>query len=258
MRGYGEFGPSFSNDIGRNIKYFPSMQELRDFSTVQTIAVMALPLVMAIVLHEVAHGFVAWRKGDDTAKMLGRLSLNPIVHIDLFGTIILPIVFFASTGMLFAFAKPVPVNFMALRRPKEDMVWVAAAGPFTNVVLELISALGIKLFAAVYPDTNSYITFMNISKIPVDASPVIFPLVGMLYYSVLLNVILAIINLIPIPPADGGRIMVGILPHKAAMAYARIEPFGIILLIILIMFDPFGVTHRLLTPLISTLVGLLL
>ncbi|MBI3794867.1 MAG: site-2 protease family protein [Nitrospinae bacterium] len=234
------------------------MQELREFSTVQTITVMALPLVFAIVLHEVAHGYVAWRKGDDTARVMGRLSLNPLVHIDLFGTIILPLVFFYSTGMLFAFAKPVPVNFMALRRPKEDMVWVAAAGPGTNVVLALLSALGIKLMTAAFPETSPYIAFMNVSKIPLDASPVLFPLVGMLYYSVILNVILAIINLIPIPPADGGRIMVGLLPRNAAIAYSRIEPFGMILLIILIMFDPFGVTHRVLSPLISTLVGLLL
>jgi Zn-dependent protease len=160
--------------------------------------------------------------------------------------------------MLFAFAKPVPVNFMALRRPKEDMVWVAAAGPGTNIAIAIVSALAIKIIGAFFGDTYLYITFMNQSLIPSNASPVLFPLIGMLYYSVILNVILAIINLIPIPPADGGRIMVGLLPLRAAQSYARIEPFGMILLIILIMFDPFGVTHRILSPLISSIVGVLL
>jgi Zn-dependent protease len=234
------------------------MPDLREFSTVQTIAVMALPLVLAIVLHEVAHGYMAYFKGDNTAKVMGRLSLNPLVHIDLFGTIILPLVFFYSTGMLFAFAKPVPVNFMALRRPKEDMVYVAAAGPMTNIGLAVLSAIGIRVIGAFFHDAYLYITFMNQSMIPSNASPVLFPIIGMLYYSVILNVILAIINLIPIPPADGGRIMVGLLPRKAAMAYSQIEPFGLILLMVLILFDPFGLVHRVISPLISTIVGFLL
>lgn len=234
------------------------MPEVREFSTVQTIAVMAIPLVLAIVLHEIAHGYVAFLKGDDTAKAMGRLSLNPLVHVDFFGTIVLPLVFFYSTGMLFALAKPVPVNFFNLRRPKEDMVWVAAAGPGTNLALALVSALLIKIITAVFPETDLYIGFMNQSLIPSTASAVLFPIVGMLYYSVVLNVILAIINLIPIPPADGGRIMVGLLPLKAANAYNKIEPIGIILLIVLIMFDPFGVTHKILGPIITTIVNLLI
>jgi Zn-dependent protease len=234
------------------------MPDVREFSTIQTIAVMAIPLVMAIVLHEVAHGYMAYMKGDTTAKALGRLSLNPLVHIDPFGTIILPLVFFYTTGMLFAMAKPVPVNFMALRRPKEDMVWVAAAGPGINLVLAILSALGIKIIGAVFPETYQYLMFMNQSLIPNTASPVLFPIVGMLYYSVLLNVILMIINLIPIPPADGGRIAVGLLPRKLAAMYARIESIGIILLIVIIMFNPFGVTHRVLGPLITTIVNILI
>ncbi|MBI5179428.1 MAG: site-2 protease family protein [Nitrospinae bacterium] len=234
------------------------MPEVREFSTIQTIAVMAIPLVLAIVLHEIAHGYVAYLKGDDTAKMMGRLSLNPLVHVDFFGTIVLPLVFFYSTGMLFALAKPVPVNFFNLRRPKEDMVWVAAAGPGTNLALAIVSALLIKAITAVFPETDLYIGFMNQSLIPSTASMVLFPIVGMLYYSVVLNVILAIINLIPIPPADGGRIMVGLLPLKAANAYSKIEPIGILLLIVLIMFNPFGITHKILGPIITTIVNLLI
>lgn len=223
----------------------------------QTIAVMALPLIFAIVLHEIAHGYMAYRKGDDTALRLGRLSLNPIHHIDPFGTILLPLVFFFSTGMLFAMAKPVPVNFFALRRPKEDMVWVAAAGPGTNLLLALFSALLIWVAGFFDSQTDYYIAFMNQKLIPADASPIMFPIIGMLYYSVLLNVILAVINLIPIPPADGGRIMVGLLPHKAAAAYSRIEPVGVILLMVIILFDPLGIVRHVIWPLIEGIVNLL-
>lgn len=233
------------------------MPSVREFSSVQTIAVMALPLILAIVLHEVAHGYMAYRKGDDTAMRLGRLSLNPVAHIDPFGTILLPLVFFFSTGMLFAMAKPVPVNFFALRRPKEDMVWVAAAGPGINLLLALVSALLIWVFDIAYPQTDYYIAFMNQKLIPLDASPIMFPIIGMLYYSVWLNVILAVFNLIPIPPTDGGRIMVGLLPHKAAAAYARIEPVGIILLMVLVIFDPFGILRHFLWPIIETIINLL-
>lgn len=229
----------------------------REFSSVQTISVMALPLIFAIVLHEVAHGYMAYRKGDDTAMRMGRLSLNPIHHIDPFGTILLPLVFFFSTGMLFAMAKPVPVNFFALRRPKEDMVWVAAAGPGTNLLLALASAFAIWVSGHIYPPTYDYINYINLRRIPLDASPVMFPIIGMLYYSVWLNVILAVFNLIPIPPTDGGRIMVGLLPHKAAAAYARIEPFGIILLIVIVMFDPLGIIRYVVWPVIEHIINFL-
>ncbi len=234
------------------------MPELNEFSTVQTITVMALPLVFAIVLHEIAHGYVAYYKGDDTARRLGRLSLNPIVHIDFFGTIVLPLVFFLSTGMLFAMAKPVPVNFLALRRPKEDMVWVAAAGPGTNLLLALFSAAMIRLIGYFHPEVDLYIDLIEARRLSPGVSPIIFPIIGMLYYSVVLNVVLAIINLIPIPPADGGRIAVGLLPHRAAVAYSRIEPFGIILLMIIIFFDPVGIVSNIIWPLIATIVAFLI
>jgi Zn-dependent protease len=206
----------------------------------------------------VAHGYVAWRKGDDTARMLGRLSLNPLVHIDPFGTVILPLVFYFSFGFIFAFAKPVPVNFLALRRPKEDMVWVAAAGPATNFALAGLSVLILKILEVVFPDTTANLTFVMSSHIPSSASPVLFPIIGMLYFSVVFNSILALINLIPIPPADGGRIMVGLLPQKAAIAYSRIEPFGMILLIVLIMFDPLGIVHEVISLLLGNIVRILL
>ena len=234
------------------------MRGVIEFSSIQLIAVMAIPLIMAIVLHEVAHGWVARLKGDDTAYRQGRLTLNPLAHIDPFGTVLLPILFFISTGMLFAMAKPVPVNFMNLSRPKEDMVWVAAAGPGTNMILALLSALAIRLLKVFSDDVDLYLAYIPQRLMPADASMLLFPIVGMLWFSVLLNVILAIINLIPIPPADGGRIAVGLLPHKQAAAYSRIEPIGIFLIIFIVMFNPMGVTHKVIWPLIMFFVNLLI
>ena len=234
------------------------MHSVRELGSIQLIAVMAIPLILAIVLHEVAHGWVARLKGDDTAYRMGRLTLNPLAHIDPFGTVLLPILFFLSTGMLFAMAKPVPVNFMNLSRPKEDMVWVAAAGPGTNMIIALLSALAIRVIKVFSSDVDLYLAYIPQRLMPVDASMVLFPIVGMLWFSVLLNVILGIINLIPIPPADGGRIAVGLLPHKQAAAYARIEPIGIFIIIFIVMFNPMGVTHRVIWPLIMFFVDLLI
>lgn len=233
------------------------MQELREFSTLQVIIVMAVPLVLAIVLHEIAHGYTAFLKGDDTAKLMGRLTLNPIMHIDPVGTVLLPLLFFYSTGMLFAFAKPVPVNFMNLHRPKEDMVWVAAAGPLTNFVLAVLSGLGLKVVSIFSPNVDIYIEFINQRLMPPEYSMIVFPLVGMLYFSVILNVVLGVINLIPIPPADGGRIVVGLLPQRESDIFARIESVGLILLIAVLMFNPFGITHGVIWPIIESIVGML-
>jgi Zn-dependent protease len=221
------------------------------------IAVMALPLVMAIVLHEIAHGYVAYLKGDSTARDMGRLTLNPLAHIDPFGTILMPLIFFYSMGVLFAFAKPVPVNFMNLHRPKEDMVWVAAAGPGMNLFLAIISAICIHLISYAAPETKEYIAYINNRLMPTDYSIILFPLVGMLYFSVILNVVLAVINLIPIPPADGGRIVAGLLPPKQAAIYSQIEPFGLLILVGIIMFNPLGITHRVIWPIIISIVELL-
>ena len=248
----------FFSDKPAHLLYFVQMQGIKEISSIQLIAVMIVPLVFAIVLHEVAHGWMARLKGDDTAYRMGRLTLNPIAHIDPFGTVLLPILFFISTGMLFAIAKPVPVNFMNLTRPKEDMVWVAAAGPGTNMVLALLSAFALRILKLFSDDVEVYLAFVPQGFMPTNASMILFPIVGMLWFSVVLNVVLAIINLIPIPPADGGRIAVGLLPRKQAAAYSRIEPVGIFLIIFIVMFNPMGVTDKIIWPLIMWIVGLLI
>ncbi|MBI5814741.1 MAG: site-2 protease family protein [Nitrospinae bacterium] len=225
---------------------------------IQTISVMAIPVVLAVTLHEVAHGYMAHLKGDDTAKIMGRLTLNPLAHVDIFGTVILPIVFYATTGFLFAYAKPVPVNFFNLRSPKRDMVWVSAAGPLTNVILAVISAFAIKGIGWLYPESLLEV-YANIQGGGAGAgSVVIVPVIYMLYFSVLLNTILAVINLIPIPPADGGRIVVGLLPEPHSSSYARIEPFGMFLLIFILFFNPLHIIDVTIHPLIRWVLDLLL
>jgi len=226
----------------------------------QKISVMALPIILAVVLHEYAHGWVASRKGDQTARMMGRLTLNPIVHIDLFGTIILPILFYISSGFLFAFAKPVPVNFWNLRRPKEDMVWVAAAGPGMNLVLAAISAFLIHLIIKFVPGISEAVSSQGnpFSVGNVFGGSFFVPILFMLIFSVQINVILAMINLIPIPPADGGRIMVGLLPRAQSNALSRIEPIGIFLIIGILIFNPLGILNLTLYPVIHGIIGMLL
>ncbi|RMF93885.1 MAG: site-2 protease family protein [Nitrospinota bacterium] len=213
---------------------------------VQRISIMAIPLILAVTLHEVAHGWVADRRGDPTARLMGRLSLNPLVHVDLFGTVILPLLLlFSQAGILFGYAKPVPVNFRNLQDPKRDMIWVAGAGPATNLLLALLSALLLQGLLSLYqgPFWNEF--FFR-------------PLSQMAFISVRLNVLLAIINLIPIPPADGGRILVGILPHRQARLVSSVEPVGMVLLMIVIFFDPFRVFSHGIVPVIDGLTTLLL
>lgn len=194
------------------------------------ILLIALPLLVAVILHEVAHGWVADRLGDPTARQMGRLTLNPLAHIDPIGTVLMPIFLMLTTGFFFGYAKPVPVNFWNLRDPKRDMVWVAAAGPATNIALAIVCGL---LYRAV-PD--------NVGGL--------LPLATIVALSVQLNVLLAIFNLLPIPPADGGRILVGLLPNGQAELVSRVEPFGMFILMFLIFFDPLGIFSRGLWPLI--------
>ncbi len=212
----------------------------------QRVSIFALPLILAVTLHEVAHGWVAYKLGDPTAKQMGRLSLNPLVHVDLFGTVLLPLLLlFSGSGILFGYAKPVPVNFWNLRNPKRDIIWVAGAGPATNLVLALFSALLFHLLTGLYRGGIWSDFFSR-------------PLLEMAFMSVQLNVLLAIINLIPIPPADGGRILVGILPNRQAQMVSSIEPVGMILLMIVIFFNPLGVYSRVIRPLIYGLTALFL
>lgn len=180
---------------------------------IQLIAIAAIPVLFAITLHEAAHGYVARHFGDMTAYQQGRISLNPIRHIDLVGTILLPLLTLALGGILFGWAKPVPVNFGALRRPKQDMLWVAIAGPASNLVMALFWGLMIKV-AWMFP--GGYYTE---------------PLLEMAQIGVKINAILMVLNLLPLPPLDGGRVAVSLLPHRQAYQLSRIEPYGMFILI---------------------------
>ena len=214
---------------------------------IQRIAILALPIIFAVTLHEIAHGWVANKLGDPTARLMGRLTLNPLAHIDPFGTIILPLLLvFSSAGLLFGYAKPVPVNSRNLRNPKRDMIWVAAAGPATNLLLATVSALLFRLL----------ITFA-LSEKGIEAF-LLIPLKEMMKASVQINILLAVINFVPIPPADGGRIAVGVLPRHLAEPYSRVEPYGMLLLMVLIFFDPFGIYRQVVWPFIRMLYNILL
>ncbi|MFQ5617914.1 MAG: site-2 protease family protein [Rhodospirillales bacterium] len=177
-------------------------------------AVWTIPILLAITLHEAAHGWVALRLGDDTAYRLGRVTFNPFRHIDPFGTVLLPaLLLFASGGrMMFGFAKPVPVNFARLRRPRQDMVLVAAAGPATNLALAVVSAALFHGVPYLSGDVARWV-FQNLDN------------------SLWINLLLCVLNLLPIPPLDGGRIAVGLLPAPLAMRLARLERLGIIVIL---------------------------
>jgi Zn-dependent protease len=180
---------------------------------IQLIAIAAIPVLFAITIHEAAHGYVARHFGDMTAYQQGRISLNPIRHIDPVGTILLPLLTLALGGILFGWAKPVPVNFGALRHPKKDMLWVAIAGPASNLLMALFWGLMIKI-AFMFP--GGYFTE---------------PLLEMAQIGVKINAILLVLNLLPLPPLDGGRVAVSLLPHRQAYQLSRIEPYGMFILI---------------------------
>jgi Zn-dependent protease len=182
----------------------------------QIASVAAIPIILAITLHEAAHGYVAKMFGDSTAYRLGRVSLNPVRHIDPIGTVALPLLTLAMGGMLFGWAKPVPVDFGKLHHPKRDMLWVAAAGPAANLAMAIFWVLMVKL--AFMEFTGSFS----------------LPLALMGAAGVLVNAIFMVLNLLPIPPLDGGRIVVSLLPHKQAYQFARIEPYGFFIIIALL------------------------
>jgi Zn-dependent protease len=197
-------------------------------SIVQGIAIYALPVIFAITMHEAAHGYVARHYGDFTAHAAGRISLNPVRHIDLIGTIIVPLTLFIlskltmGAGFLFGWAKPVPVNFTNLHRPKRDMLWVAAAGPAANLLMAIFWALVIK-FGLAIPE-SSFAT----------------PMILMGIAGIQINVILMVLNLLPLPPLDGGRMAVSLLPQRIAQHFARIEPYGFIILLLLLFSGVLG------------------
>jgi len=229
-------------------------------SFLHRISIEAVPLVLAITFHEAAHGFVAMKKGDPTAKMLGRVTLNPIPHIDPVGTILLPAILILSRSpFLFGWAKPVPVNFRLLRDPKRDPVYVASAGVVTNFALAALSGLLFRLIGAVAPGVVQSVFFTGIQARPEGASQmVLLPLALMCVASIKWNVLLAIFNLIPIPPLDGGRIAVGLLPFRPAQALASVERYGMLILIFLFMVDPFGIIRGIVYPLMNLLFGIFL
>jgi Zn-dependent protease len=202
------------------------------------LSIMLVPGLMAITFHEVSHGFVAFLRGDNTAKSLGRLTLNPLKHLDIIGTIMIIVI-----GI--GWAKPVPVNFNNLRNPKRDMIWVSAAGPITNLILAIISALLIRFIVPIaepVPDSSMLQLFLE-------------PVLLMLAFSVYVNILLALFNLVPLLPLDGGRVLIGLLPDRLALQLTRIEPYGMIIIIGLVFFT--DVFKYIILPMLSYMVHLL-
>jgi Zn-dependent protease len=206
------------------------------------LSVWVLPLIIAITFHEAAHGFVAHRLGDNTAWQLGRVSFNPLRHIDPFGTLILPgILLLSHSPFLFGYAKPVPVNFRNLNHPRLDMVWVALAGPATNITLALSAALA----------------FHGLPLVPPNAAPWV---ADNLKNAFLINIVLAVFNMMPIPPLDGGRVAVGLLPRPLAYPLSRLEPYGMLILIGLLILLPMlgarlGLNLDVISAILRTLTG---
>lgn len=205
-----------------------------ELSTVQQIAIWILPVLFAITLHEAAHAWVAYRFGDTTAKMLGRLSFNPLRHIDLIGTVIVPIVvlLLSQFSFVFGWAKPVPINASQLRNPRRDLALVTAAGPLSNLLMAFFWACCLKLSTMLNPQTSNIALFLLLTA----------------RAGIIINLLLAFLNLIPIPPLDGSRIVASLLPIKQAMLYEKLEPFGLPILLAL-MFT--GVLGWLINPPIS-------
>jgi Zn-dependent protease len=212
------------------------MMELEN--TVRLIALYAIPGIFAITLHEAAHGYAARHFGDLTAYQAGRITLNPIRHIDPMGTIVIPILILIASHGKFAFgwAKPVPVDFGRLRNPKRDMLWVAAAGPGSNLLMAILWAIVMKAMHGVPPN---YFT-----------EPVLLMARG----GVIINAVLMVLNLFPLPPLDGGRIAVSLLPHRLAYGLARVEPYGMIILLVLMFL---GVLSIVMMPIVNAFIATL-
>ncbi|MGP1715900.1 MAG: site-2 protease family protein [Methylophilus sp.] len=197
-----------------------------ELTAIQKIAAYALPILFAITVHEAAHGYAAKYFGDLTAERMGRITLNPFKHIDPFGTILLPALSVLLGGVLFGWAKPVPVNFANLRRPKKDMLWVALAGPASNFVMAIVWGLILARIEFFPPSAQDFLAQMSVAGIQI-------------------NLVLMVLNLLPLPPLDGGRIAVSLLPMKAAIAFSRIERYGMLILIALLFT---GILSMILSP----------
>ena len=210
--------------------------------TLYDLSVWVLPLIIAITFHEAAHGFVAHALGDNTAYDRGRVSFNPLKHIDPFGTLMLPaMLLLAHSPFLFGYAKPVPVNFRALRNPRIDMVWVALAGPATNIALALAAAAAFHVLDYLPANTAQWVA-------------------DNLKNALLINVVLAVFNMLPIPPLDGGRVAVGLLPRVLGAPLARLEPFGMLILIGILILLPlagsqFGLNLDIISTILRTMTG---
>lgn len=209
-----------------------------ELSMLQKIAVSALPILFAVVLHEVAHGWIARYCGDNTAWQQGRLSFNPLKHIDPIGTIIVPLLLLVTTGFVFGWAKPVPINWSNLRHPRRDMMLVAAAGPAANLLMALGWAILLKLS----------LLFMH--ELPWVARPMLY----MGSIGIVVNVLLMSFNLLPLPPLDGGRIATGLLPYPWSYRLASVEPYGFFILLALLFT---GVLSTLISPLMSAIINVI-
>jgi len=206
---------------------------------IQTVAISAIPIIFAITLHEAAHGLVASRLGDQTARLSGRLTLNPIKHIDPLGTVVLPLVMLALGGIIFGWAKPVPVDWRNLRKPKRDMAWVAAAGPAANFIMMLLWAVLAKLVLNVEEVFQGFTT----------------PMLYMARAGITINIVLMVLNLLPIPPLDSSRVVSSLLPARLAIKYNQIEPYGLIIILLLFVT---GILGKILWPAIAIIYNIVM
>lgn len=225
-----------------------------------TISYMGLPLLFAMVLHEYAHGWMAEKCGDSTARLEGRLTINPLAHIDPFGTVILPLICLMLPGsFLLGWAKPVPINPGNMHQPRRDMALTAAAGPGMNLLLAIASALLLAAILTIEPTLSVRNNGEADATSSLFGSMFLRPIAVMALYSVMINVFLALFNLLPIPPLDGGRILTAVLPPKSAMALARLEPYGMLILVGLIIFDKeLGIIHMITGTFAKSLSGTIL
>jgi Zn-dependent protease len=205
---------------------------------IQRLAIWAMPVLLAITVHEVAHGWMALRFGDRTALMLGRLTLNPLKHIDPIGTLLVPAIMLLTSGYVFGWAKPVPVTWENLRNPKRDMALVALAGPMANLLMAILWLLMLKLglfLQASSPWFGTPLTYMSVAGI-------------------VINGVLMVLNLLPVPPLDGGRVVTGLLPGPLSWKFSRIEPYGLIIILVLFFTNVLG---KILSPVLTIFIGLL-